>query len=112
MFKNKSFFLILSMFVLALILVACGNGDNETSNGSTNSNKQESNDDYPSKAISAIVPWAAGSGSDIAFRGYAEYVSDELGQNINVQNVTGDRKSTRLNSSHVAISYAVFCLKK
>src|SRR5690625_6863064 len=25
---------------------------------------------------------------------------------------TKDRKSTRLNSSHVAISYAVFCLKK
>src|SRR5690625_66357 len=27
-------------------------------------------------------------------------------------NIAGDRKSTRLNSSHVAISYAVFCLKK
>src|SRR5690625_6023103 len=28
-------------------------------------------------------------------------------------NIRGlDRKSTRLNSSHVAISYAVFCLKK
>src|SRR5690606_39707822 len=26
--------------------------------------------------------------------------------------VQGDRKSTRLNSSHVKISYAVFCLKK
>src|SRR6266496_184307 len=26
--------------------------------------------------------------------------------------VAGDRKSTRLNSSHVEISYAVFCLKK
>src|SRR5207253_4185351 len=26
--------------------------------------------------------------------------------------VKEDRKSTRLNSSHVAISYAVFCLKK
>src|SRR5690606_40812630 len=26
--------------------------------------------------------------------------------------VLGDRKSTRLNSSHVKISYAVFCLKK
>src|SRR6266511_4022738 len=25
---------------------------------------------------------------------------------------SGDRKSTRLNSSHVKISYAVFCLKK
>src|SRR5690625_6125803 len=27
-------------------------------------------------------------------------------------NYLTDRKSTRLNSSHVAISYAVFCLKK
>src|SRR2546426_4716919 len=26
--------------------------------------------------------------------------------------VEGDRKSTRLNSSHLVISYAVFCLKK
>src|SRR5690554_7128116 len=26
--------------------------------------------------------------------------------------LTSDRKSTRLNSSHVRISYAVFCLKK
>src|SRR5690554_7230746 len=29
-----------------------------------------------------------------------------------VQHCTQDRKSTRLNSSHVRISYAVFCLKK
>src|SRR5690606_40505344 len=28
------------------------------------------------------------------------------------RDITGDRKSTRLNSSHVKISYAVFCLKK
>src|SRR5699024_6263321 len=28
------------------------------------------------------------------------------------ENNKGDRKSTRLNSSHVSISYAVFCLKK
>src|SRR5690349_23479590 len=28
------------------------------------------------------------------------------------QHVGTDRKSTRLNSSHVEISYAVFCLKK
>src|SRR5260221_9818593 len=26
--------------------------------------------------------------------------------------IPGDRKSTRLNSSHTVISYAVFCLKK
>src|SRR5690606_40564360 len=29
-----------------------------------------------------------------------------------LREVTPDRKSTRLNSSHVKISYAVFCLKK
>src|SRR5690625_6897054 len=29
-----------------------------------------------------------------------------------LEEVIRDRKSTRLNSSHVAISYAVFCLKK
>src|SRR3712207_8230776 len=29
-----------------------------------------------------------------------------------VARATGDRKSTRLNSSHANISYAVFCLKK
>src|SRR5437660_2298306 len=43
------------------------------------------------------------------------FVADDLarGENI-VFCATGirDRKSTRLNSSHVAISYAVFCLKK
>src|SRR5699024_12650393 len=32
---------------------------------------------------------------------------------LTLRNVTTrDRKSTRLNSSHVSISYAVFCLKK
>src|SRR6266508_5786145 len=29
-----------------------------------------------------------------------------------LEHATEDRKSTRLNSSHVAISYAVFCSKK
>src|SRR5690554_7768700 len=33
-------------------------------------------------------------------------------QHIDVGGPQGDRKSTRLNSSHVRISYAVFCLKK
>src|SRR2546421_5929871 len=32
--------------------------------------------------------------------------------NFQRQNLHGDRKSTRLNSSHDQISYAVFCLKK
>src|SRR5690606_14090107 len=33
-------------------------------------------------------------------------------QQVGMVTTTADRKSTRLNSSHVKISYAVFCLKK
>src|SRR5690625_5419199 len=61
-----------------------------------------------------------------------EYLQQEISVNVSEDDITemyaqikeqsedapdldeikGDRKSTRLNSSHVAISYAVFCLKK
>src|SRR5690606_40214294 len=34
------------------------------------------------------------------------------GENLDLGSFFGDRKSTRLNSSHVKNSYAVFCLKK
>src|SRR2546426_3995595 len=38
---------------------------------------------------------------------------EELGaRDLNSAASTPDRKSTRLNSSHLVISYAVFCLKK
>src|SRR5579872_4399769 len=35
-----------------------------------------------------------------------------VAQHLAVSRIDQDRKSTRLNSSHVRISYAVFCLKK
>src|SRR3712207_6852466 len=38
--------------------------------------------------------------------------ADRIVANGDVANKIGDRKSTRLNSSHANISYAVFCLKK
>src|SRR5690554_7632646 len=37
---------------------------------------------------------------------------DYLNQLEGGKDISSDRKSTRLNSSHVRISYAVFCLKK
>src|SRR5690625_314630 len=49
------------------------------------------------EARDQIVSHALG----LPFYGLSPYTLDKL-----------DRKSTRLNSSHVAISYAVFCLKK
>src|SRR5690625_6995131 len=39
-------------------------------------------------------------------------LSQSLKKPKRVHFIKADRKSTRLNSSHVAISYAVFCLKK
>src|SRR5256885_12199997 len=36
------------------------------------------------------------------------FITDHTGK----MQMPGDRKSTRLNSSHLVISYAVFCLKK
>src|SRR5690625_6552085 len=45
------------------------------------------------------------SGGEFGVRGHLDAFDAETGERR-------DRKSTRLNSSHVAISYAVFCLKK
>src|SRR2546426_5048501 len=57
-----------------------------------------------------IVPVADGG------EGTVQALVDATGGQIVQQTVTGplgeDRKSTRLNSSHLVISYAVFCLKK
>src|SRR5699024_11790275 len=39
------------------------------------------------------------------------YMGNQVGFGA-TKNDESDRKSTRLNSSHVSISYAVFCLKK
>src|SRR5256885_8060546 len=62
------------------------------------------------------------------FRSLEEYVRDVLMQSSSLKHIATrgaiaafeklaasgvtDRKSTRLNSSHLVISYAVFCLKK
>src|SRR3712207_7741775 len=45
---------------------------------------------------------------------YAQLVDDAAGHTLAAADSrgVGDRKSTRLNSSHANTSYAVFCLKK
>src|SRR3712207_6906036 len=57
-----------------------------------------------------------GSSSLVSANSGAKYVSAPLlsdsGSLAMDHNTTLDRKSTRLNSSHANISYAVFCLKK
>src|SRR2546426_8010434 len=41
-----------------------------------------------------------------------QVADDQFVDQVLVERQIGDRKSTRLNSSHLVISYAVFCLKK
>src|SRR5687768_18196806 len=54
---------------------------------------------------------ALANGNATMFRGTADLTTNE---NVGWQSIPVhiDRKSTRLNSSHGYISYAVFCLKK
>src|SRR5690606_41799576 len=49
--------------------------------------------------------------SSVALTGRA-FLPFHTGRKVAYLVPAGDRKSTRLNSSHVKISYAVFCLKK
>src|SRR5690242_8036264 len=44
--------------------------------------------------------------------GEKRYIIATHGLKVGDTLMSGDRKSTRLNSSHMSISYAVFCLKK
>src|SRR5690606_41293343 len=56
---------------------------------------------WPARLDPAHVPESIAANSDLAaFLARTKWIVDL------------DRKSTRLNSSHVKISYAVFCLKK
>src|SRR5690606_40673445 len=51
-----------------------------------------------------------GRGRDRTHHGVGEYQDENPAEGQGEDSL--DRKSTRLNSSHVKISYAVFCLKK
>src|SRR2546422_5528079 len=63
---------------------------------------------YTTLFRSGLDEAAFGFGAGIFFIGYCLF---GVPSNLLVERL-GDRKSTRLNSSHGYISYAVFCLKK
>src|SRR5690625_2376912 len=66
----------------------------------------------------ATIEYDPNRTANIALINYADgekrYILAPKGLKVGqvIESGTQDRKSTRLNSSHVAISYAVFCLKK
>src|SRR5690349_24992783 len=74
---------------------------------------------FPTRRSSDLVASEGGDGEDRllpAARGDGGAADGGLGGGCGEGGCGGereeDRKSTRLNSSHVEISYAVFCLKK
>src|SRR5690625_5810482 len=69
----------------------------------------EVNGDSAQLALQAGLVDSVASHSDVQSALIEQFGAALLGDGYNG---VADRKSTRLNSSHVAISYAVFCLKK
>src|SRR5207245_6048069 len=63
--------------------------------------------------ISTLFPYTTLFRSDFVVEACCQ-IKRLICQGFRINNLgkSGDRKSTRLNSSHGSISYAVFCLKK
>src|SRR6266496_5129850 len=70
----------------------------------------------PLKALQHIVDSAFGRDARDERRVFIDALGYRKGKDLELRQMAKllaeDRKSTRLNSSHVEISYAVFCLKK
>lgn len=50
--------------------------------------------DYPTRGVTMVVPWPAGSASDVAIRLISSYAEDELGHPITHQNIEGGSGAT------------------
>src|SRR5258705_7801387 len=65
---------------------------------------------YPCVVLARVDVRERAAPEDLSGRG--DVVALEQPPRLVLGQAVGDRKSTRLNSSHLGISYAVFCLKK
>src|SRR5256885_12133610 len=69
--------------------------------------------DPPGQRVAGGCPLGRGDGGRVARCGVASLGADPAGVHVvSLEPRVADRESTRLNSSHLVISYAVFCLKK
>src|SRR5207248_10814922 len=70
---------------------------------------------HPARWVRRLAVQAVEAGVEIRERSHVESLDDLEADQVVVERfdvASLDRKSTRLNSSHRTISYAVFCLKK
>src|SRR5256885_10645501 len=76
--------------------------------------QDQESDERSKRNVANHVSAIAGHGARVPCESDLTKAADILndGKRIVILAGQGDRKSTRLNSSHLVISYAVFCLKK
>src|SRR5690606_40102091 len=106
--KNvKKGLVFLFLALLLALFTSCGKSDESSSSNESNGDSERANGGELKIAINAQPPSLDPQASTAtATRDTARLVFESL------LVLNADRKSTRLNSSHVKISYAVFCLKK
>src|SRR3712207_8922337 len=113
----KIYHFFLGLLTVGTILTSCGK-DNDEPNGQpkpsteNNTNKNIVTSGLPSEITLLEFPKVKGDSNNPII---VHKVNDEVNFSLewdNAKRAQRDRKSTRLNSSHANISYAVFCLKK
>src|SRR2546430_4114495 len=67
---------------------------------------------FRSKRLPLEKPWEAPEAHEWDRQTVASWLDSQLGDALDLVKTALDRKSTRLNSSHSQISYAVFCLNR
>src|SRR5699024_12000572 len=96
----RKILLFLTIVLLVIITAGCGK-------------ESKAKEDHVSKVTIGYFPNLNHAPAIVAKE--KQLFEKQLGDDIEVEYITFqiiDRKSTRLNSSHVSISYAVFCLKQ
>lgn len=103
----KRWLALLLTLVLVLSFTACGpaNNGNENGGGESETAKLE----YPTKAITVIVPFSAGGEHDLTARVVAQRMKEMFGWDIVISNTTGDAAATieYMNDSGNADGYTL-----
>src|SRR5688500_19591171 len=104
--------ILLTLFSLSPAWATCGGGGGGGTGGVGGGNSSMG----PTPTVYK-VPWKLWESRTAAQKGLVLYwfpaSNDEVKKSpLLTSRILTDRKSTRLNSSHLVISYAVFCLKK
>lgn len=91
----KKYGALLTVGLATFSLIACSNNAGSTPDENASDNgTSEAADDFPTKPIQVIVPWAAGGGTDLITRQLMTMSQDTCGTRFVVSNLTGAASAT------------------